>query len=77
MSSSEQSDDDAPVNTPECVMRSEFDWTDVAPSTAVIEVIAEAAGRDPIALEPLYASVDPEALDRLVRGNGVSPTNAC
>ena len=54
-------------------MRSEFDWTDVAPSTAVIEVIAEASGRDPTALEPLYASVDPDALDRLIQGNGVGP----
>ena len=54
-------------------MRSEFDWTDVAPSTAVIEVTADASGRDATVLEPLFESVDPDALDRLVRGNGVGP----
>ena len=73
MSPSEQLDDVGLTDTPEGVMRSEFDWTDIAPSTAVIEVIANASGRDPTAFEPLYASVDPDALDRLVRGNGVSP----
>ena len=72
MSSSEQMDDENPIDTPEPVMRSKFDWTDIAPSTAVIEMIAEESGRDPTTLEPLYASVDPEALDRLVRGNGVA-----
>ena len=65
--------DDGPVETPECVTRSEFDWTDVAPSTAVIELIAEESGQDPTELDPLYGSVDPEALDRLVSSNGTNP----
>ena len=54
-------------------MRSEFDWTDVAPSTAVIEAIAKESGRDPTELEPLYESIDPEALDQLIRSNGANP----
>lgn len=53
--------------------RTEFDWTDIAPSTAVIELIAEESGRDPIELDPFYESVDPGALDRLIRGNGTDP----
>jgi len=71
MSSSEQLDEDGPMDTSERVMRADFDWTDVTPSSAVIEVIAEATDQDPTALEPLYASVDPDALDRLVQRNGV------
>ena len=35
-------------------------------------IIADASGQDPTALEPLYASVDPDALDRLVQGNGLA-----
>ena len=53
--------------------RTEFDWTDVAPSTAVTELIAEESGQDPTELDPLYESIDPDALDRLIRGNGVNP----
>ena len=40
--------------------RMEFDWTEIAPSTAVIELLAEESGQDPTELEPLYESVDPE-----------------
>lgn len=39
----------------------------VRPSTAVVEVIAALAGRRPEELEPLYATVDPDALDTLLR----------
>lgn len=38
-----------------------------APSTSVIEAIAVAEGIDPVALTPpLYAAIDPEALDAIV-----------
>lgn len=37
-----------------------------APSRAVVEAVAEAADRDPTALEPLYDAIDPDALDALV-----------
>ena len=52
--------------------RMEFDWTEIAPSTAVIELIAEESGQDPTELEPLYDSVDPDALEQLIRGNGAN-----
>ena len=53
--------------------RREFDWTEIAPSTAVIELLAEESGQDPIELDPLYETIDPEALDQLIRGNGANP----
>lgn len=50
-----------------------FDRTTVTPSTAVIERIADASNCDPLELEPLHESIDPDALDRLIRGNGTEP----
>jgi hypothetical protein len=52
---------------------------DVAPSTAVIEAIADYQGTDSMRLkEPLYEAIDPDALDALIAnseaGNGYSPT---
>lgn len=35
------------------------------PSMAVVAAVADARGVDPLALEPLANSIDPEALDRL------------
>lgn len=38
------------------------------PSVLAVEVVADARGCDPTDLEPLYAVVDPDALDALVAG---------
>lgn len=49
----------------------------LAPSTAIVEAIAEYKGIDPLELEqPLYEVVDPDALDVLFTqsGNGKSPS---
>lgn len=35
----------------------------------IVERVAEVAGVEPTDLEPLYQAVDPDALDRLVRGS--------
>jgi hypothetical protein len=45
----------------------EYDWSSVPPSTAVVEVIASAVGGEELALESLYESIDPDALDALLR----------
>ena len=45
-----------------------------APPKAVIETVAVALDRETTALEPLYESVDPDALDALLRSNGPSAT---
>ena len=34
-------------------------------SETVVEAVADAKGVDPLALDPLYDSIDPDALDRL------------
>jgi len=45
----------------------QFDWSAVAPSTAVVEAVAKTVDREETALETLYGTVDPDALDALVR----------
>lgn len=57
-------------------IQTEFDWDSVAPSTAVIETVSIAANTDPSTIEPLYRSVDPDALDDLVRSDGTTSTNS-
>lgn len=37
-------------------------------SHAVVEAVADAEGTDPLELEPLYETVDPDALDALFSG---------
>lgn len=37
------------------------------PSRAVVEVVADAEGVDPLELPPLYEAIDPDALDALFR----------
>lgn len=56
-------------------IRAEFDWSEVPPSTAVVETVAIAADREPMALEPLYDVIDPDALDALMRSGGTNSTN--
>lgn len=51
-------------------IRAEYDWSGVAPSLAVVETIAIALDREPTTIEPLFESVDLDALDRLVRSDG-------
>ena len=43
-----------------------FDWTGFeSPSAAVVAVLAAETGEDPAELDPLYATIDPDALDTL------------
>jgi uncharacterized protein with NRDE domain len=43
-----------------------FDWQGDEPlSELVLECIADATGREPASLAPLYESVDPDALDTI------------
>ncbi|WP_255198781.1 HalOD1 output domain-containing protein [Halorarius litoreus] len=51
-------------------VRTRYEWASSIPSTAVVETVAAAAGRDLIEFAPLYEFVDPDALNELVR----SPT---
>ena len=44
----------------------EFDWRETQPSVAVIRLLSVAMNCDPTAIEPIWKSVDPDALDRLL-----------
>nr|WP_256562619.1 HalOD1 output domain-containing protein [Halomarina sp. BND7] len=54
-----------------------YDWSVTSPSVAVIETVARARGREPMAMNPLHDSVDPDALDALFQSipDGRSPTD--
>lgn len=52
------------------VVRAEFDWGKIAPSTAIVETLAVAMDREPTAIQPLYHAVDPDALDAFLRTDG-------
>lgn len=58
------SDSEEPGETD--LVRERFDWSTVSPSTAVVETVASVAGRDPDEIEPLYESIDPEAMNALL-----------
>lgn len=45
-------------------------------SETVVAAVAEATGRDPLDLDPLYDVVDPDALDGLFDSRGTQPNSA-
>lgn len=53
--------------------RAEYDGSTVPPSLALIAALSTAMEADPIDIDPLYESVDPDALDGLL-GNSVAAT---
>ena len=55
-------------------VRAQYDWASTPPPVAVIKTMVVALDREITALEPLYESVDPDALDALLRSNGSSAT---
>lgn len=57
---------DGDDRSPDGTLRHRYDWDAVRASTAVVEMVAIAADVEPSALDPLYDTVDPEALDRLI-----------
>jgi len=42
-------------------------------SLVVVRAVSAVIGREPTAMEPLYSTVDPEAIERLVRSAGDGP----
>lgn len=48
-------------------VRRHYDFSRVSPTTAVVEVVAAAADRDALAMEPLAETVRVDALDDLFR----------
>jgi hypothetical protein len=44
-----------------------FDWSEKAPSNAVVETVSAVCNQQPTALGPLYESIDPDGLDTLIQ----------
>ena len=43
-----------------------YDWSEVSPSTAIMESVSAIEGVDPVELDPLHRVLDPDALDELL-----------
>lgn len=48
-------------------VRTQFDQEKTPPSMAVIATLADVMDADPVELDPLHSTVDPDTLDTLVR----------
>lgn len=75
MTEPDRTDDREPSPHLEGVIRAEHDWSEVPPSTAVIQTVAIASDREPASLEPLYKTVDPDALDALLGSSEIYSTD--
>ena len=62
MTTSDGGEDHGSVTDADGVIRGEYDWSSLAPSTAVIKTVAIATNSEPATLEPLYNSVDADAV---------------
>lgn len=76
MTASHRPGDDGPSPDADGTIRTEFDWDSIAPTAAVIETVSVAANADPSEIEPLYGSVDPDALNELIRSAGRRSTES-
>lgn len=56
-------------------VRRRYDWSETAPSTAVVETVAAAIDRDPVETGPLYDVLDPDALNELFAPVGDRPVS--
>lgn len=62
-----ESDSTDPAQTDSITQPIRADWREHdSPCTAIVEVVAEATGREPTDLPPLYESIETDALDALV-----------
>ena len=57
---------DSTARTPAHVTRRTYDWTEIHPTTAIIETVARSVDRDPIELGQLSSVVDTDAIDSLL-----------
>lgn len=72
MTASEPGKDDGVPGDGSSVTRAVHDWAHISPSTVLIETIADVTDRTPTEMEPLYDSVDPDALDALLKNDGTA-----
>jgi len=43
-----------------------YDWSEISPSTAIMEAVSAIEGTDPVDLDPLHRIADPDAINRLL-----------
>lgn len=75
MTGPDRSDDGDSAPEDDGTIQAEFDWSSRAPNGAVIETVAIAANAEPTAIDSLYDAVDPDALDAIVRSDGIGGKN--
>lgn len=76
MSGTESPSDPEETRESAAAIRDEYEWSSTAPSTAIIEALAIATDCKPQELDPLYDSVDPDAVNTLVRSNASKSTDS-
>lgn len=58
-------------------VRTDFDWSEVRPTTAIVETVADITGRDVLRMEPLHDVIQTDALDAVFRPtDGTARDNA-
>lgn len=57
---------DSTARTPAHVTRRTYDWTEIHPTTAIIETVAQSLDRDPVELGQLSSAIDTDAVDALL-----------
>lgn len=75
MTGSDRTEDREPVPHSDGEIRAEHDWSVLSPSTAVIRTVAIASDREPTSLEPLYKTINPDALDALLSSSDIHSTD--
>ncbi|KZN22563.1 hypothetical protein A4G99_19030 [Haladaptatus sp. R4] len=53
-----------------------YDWSSTAPSTAIVETIAQAMNCESLEVGPLYEWVDPDSLDAIFDGHSTRTRNS-
>lgn len=56
------------------MVREQFDWTAIAPASAIVETMARALDRCQTSFRPRYDHSDPDALNAAVRSAGPTDT---
>jgi hypothetical protein len=56
------------------VVREQYEWSSTDPATAVIEAVSAVVDRDPTEIEPLYGTIDPDALNSAIRSGADAAT---
>lgn len=59
---------------PSHVTRNEYDWSEIHPTTAVVETVARSLDRDPIDLDRLSDVIDTDAMDTILMNRRPSLT---